>query len=68
MRAEGGSTKFALSSSRIETGISLSCDRRFVLHSFADACSYDSHVARWAARQICGAAGRSWDVMCRKNH
>jgi hypothetical protein len=47
MRAEGGSTKFALSSSRIETRISLSCDRRYVLHSFADACRYDSHVARW---------------------
>lgn len=31
--------KICLSSSRIEAGISLSCDRCFVLHSFADACS-----------------------------
>jgi hypothetical protein len=31
--------KICLSSSRIEAGISLSCDRCFVLHSVADACS-----------------------------
>jgi hypothetical protein len=48
--------KICLSSSRIETRISLSCDRRFVLHSFADACRYDSHVARWLQDKICGAA------------
>jgi hypothetical protein len=57
--------EIGFSSSRIEAGISLLCDRCFVLQSFCWGLQDDLHAAGLVARQISGTAGPSWDLMYR---